>query len=300
MNNVEDQDRILHENPWIFRNSWLIVKPWDRETDPETLDFDHVPVWIQLWGLPPHCKTKAMGHHLGSLMGEVEASEIYEYPRKQIIIKIKVAINVHKPILSGIHVGNLTDGTCWIDYRYEKLPQICFKCGLIGHEANLCRKQALNTDTLAPLGPWIRSTQYGRRKMEEKDKKFYSNPSHSPNFGKYSPPIPASLIAQLVAIKLQNQVNQNNNQNQQKEEQYKQQSGHRDISQNTNQQLVLDRKAYQYGEINHISEKAGKTTIYDNHQVKRLKLAYDSQQDSRTTMDIQTLAGLKAKAGQKQ
>jgi hypothetical protein len=70
----EDQDHILMGNPWIFRNSWLVVKPWDRETDPRTMDFDHVSVWIQLWGLPTHCKTKAMGTHLGSLMGDVEAS----------------------------------------------------------------------------------------------------------------------------------------------------------------------------------------------------------------------------------
>jgi hypothetical protein len=25
MDRIEDQDRILHGNPWIFRNSWLIV-----------------------------------------------------------------------------------------------------------------------------------------------------------------------------------------------------------------------------------------------------------------------------------
>jgi hypothetical protein len=91
MENVSDQDRILQGNPWIFRNSWLIVKPWNRETDPRTIDFDHAPVWIQLWGLPPHCKTKAMGQHLGSLLGEVEAFEIYEYPGKKMTLPQKRA-----------------------------------------------------------------------------------------------------------------------------------------------------------------------------------------------------------------
>jgi hypothetical protein len=182
MDNEVDQERILKGNPWIFRNSWLIVKPWDRETDPRILDFDHAPIWIQFWGLPPHCKTKAMGQHLGSLMGEVEASEIYEYPGKKMIIKVKVAINVHQPIPSGIHVGNPTDGTYWVDFRYERLPHMCFNCGFVGHADTLCRNRAPEADTLAPLGPWIRSSQYGRRKMEDKDKKFYNNPSQSPNF----------------------------------------------------------------------------------------------------------------------
>jgi hypothetical protein len=83
MNNHIDQERILLVNPWIFRNSWLVVKPWDRETDPRTIDFDHVPVWIQLWGLPNHCKTKQMRESIGGLLGKVEASELYEYPGKK-------------------------------------------------------------------------------------------------------------------------------------------------------------------------------------------------------------------------
>ncbi|MCH84338.1 zinc CCHC-type-like protein [Trifolium medium] len=202
MNDIADQHRILQGNPWIFRNSWLVVKPWDREIDYHTMDFDHVPIWIQLWGLPPHCKTKQMGESISTLLGNVEAAKFYEYPKKEVIIKVKVGINIKNPILSGIHVGNPTDGTSLVDYRYEKLPQVCFKCGMIGHADKLCRNQALYLETLAPLGPWIRSTKYGKRKMEEKDRKFYSNPSHGKNFGHYSPPVPADLLEKLAAMKV--------------------------------------------------------------------------------------------------
>jgi hypothetical protein len=176
MNDLADRDRILYGNPWFFRNSWLVVKAWDRETEYHNLDFDHVPIWIQLWGLPTHCKTKQMGENIGALLGKVEASEFYEYPGKKIIVKIRVALNIHNPITSGIHVGNPTDGTSWIDFRYEKLPQACFNCGLIGHVDKLCRNPALNMETLAPLGPWIRSSQYGKRKLEEKEKNITATP----------------------------------------------------------------------------------------------------------------------------
>jgi hypothetical protein len=148
-------------------------------------------------------------------MGKVEASEFYEYPGKKVIIKIKVSLNVHKPITSGIHVGNPNDGSCWIDYRYEKLPLVCFKCGLLGHADKLCRNTPMTLGTLAPLGPWIRSTQYGKRKMEEKDRKYYSNPSHNPDFGKYSPPVPTSLLEKLAAMKLQTPTGSNQKQNNQ-------------------------------------------------------------------------------------
>jgi hypothetical protein len=174
LDSLADKDRILYGNPWIFRNSWLVVKPWERDRNYTASDFDHVPVWIQLWGLPTHCKTKQMGESIGALIGKVEASELYEYPGKQLIVKINVAINTKNHILSGIHVGNPTDSTNWIDYRYEKLPQVCFRCGMLGHADKLCSNPALELRTLAPLGPWIRSNQFGKRKMEEKDRMFYS------------------------------------------------------------------------------------------------------------------------------
>lgn len=203
MDNKLDHDRILLSNPWIFRNSWLVIKPWNRETNISNLDFDHVPIWIQLWGLPNYCKTKMMEESLGALLGNVESVEFYEYPGKNKIIKIKVAINLHEPIQTGIHVGNPIDGTTWIDFRYEKLPRICYKCGLIGHAENLCQNSPLVVDNATPLSPWVRSTQYGRKVMEAKDKKYYSNPSQAKGSGHFSPPAPESLIQQLAAMKLQ-------------------------------------------------------------------------------------------------
>jgi hypothetical protein len=216
-----------------------VVKPWDRETDVHSIDFDHVPIWIQLWGLPPHCKTKQMGESIGALMGKVEAAEYYEYPGKKVIIKIKVAINIHQPILSGIHVGNPIDGTCWVDYRYERLPQVCFNCGMIGHMDKLCRNQPLNIDTMAPIGPWIRSTQYGKRKMEDKDKKFHSNPSHGKNFGQYSPPVPSDLLEKLAALKVNHTTTKHSEQPQNSEN-----SPMEDVQ---TQQEARDKKAQRLG-----------------------------------------------------
>jgi hypothetical protein len=202
MDRIYDQERILLGNPWVFRNSWFIINAWDRQIAPSSMDFSHAPVWIQMWGLPTHCKTKDMGESLGKLLGKVESADLYEYPKKKVIIKVRVAINVSQPIQSGILIGNHRDGTHWIDYRYENLPQVCFKCGILGHEEKLCMNEAISMEGQAPLGPWIRSNQYGRRIREDKDKQFHSNPSQGKNFGHYSPPIPASMFEQMAAMKI--------------------------------------------------------------------------------------------------
>jgi hypothetical protein len=143
-----------------------------------------------------------MGESIGQLLGNVEAAEFYEYPGKKMIIKVKIGMNVYQPIQTGILIGNHKDGTTWIDFRYENLPQVCFKCGILGHGENLCQNKPQQMEGSAPLGPWIRSNQYGRRVMEEKDRKYHSNPSKSKTFGQFSPPIPASMLAQMQAMKI--------------------------------------------------------------------------------------------------
>jgi len=51
--------------------------------------------------------------------------------------------------------------------------------------------------------------------MEAKDKKYYSNPSHSKDFGHYSPPVPDSLLQQLGDMKIQQSSSMNSQQFQQ-------------------------------------------------------------------------------------
>jgi hypothetical protein len=70
-------------------------------------DFLHTAKFMVMGGIP------------GSLMGMVEAAEFYEYPDRNMIIKIKVNININNPMLAGIGVENPIDGR--IDYRYENL-----------------------------------------------------------------------------------------------------------------------------------------------------------------------------------
>jgi hypothetical protein len=88
MDDTMDREIILLGNPWIFRNSWLIIQPWDRNTDPSLLDFEHASMWIQLLGYPTHCKTKQIGISIGELLGTLETTYLNENPGKKHIIKM--------------------------------------------------------------------------------------------------------------------------------------------------------------------------------------------------------------------
>ncbi|MEX5533454.1 hypothetical protein, partial [Pseudomonas syringae] len=65
---------------------------------------------------------------------------LFELPDKKIIVKVLVELDVMKPLMQGIYTGNQKDGLFWVDFKYEKLPQFCYFCGIIGHSDQFCHK----------------------------------------------------------------------------------------------------------------------------------------------------------------
>jgi len=199
----KDISRVLKGEPWIIKNVWLKLYLWNISTIIQDLDFQHAPLWIQVWGLPLHCKTVAMGMQLGSQIGKVEEAAVYDHLDNAKIIKIKMQFDITKPVRASMYIGNDQDGINWVDFRYENLLLFCFKCGIIGHSLENCEdnNSGLPEGIVNPRGPWLRSTVYGKRIHEKKDKKFHSNPMKSVSGSQFSP-IPKAMLEQMANLKI--------------------------------------------------------------------------------------------------
>ncbi|MED6124601.1 hypothetical protein PIB30_060463, partial [Stylosanthes scabra] len=65
-----DMRRILKGDPWLFRNAWLMVRKWERTTNPEEMVFLSAELKMQIWNLPEHCKTITLGKKIAGKVGE--------------------------------------------------------------------------------------------------------------------------------------------------------------------------------------------------------------------------------------
>ncbi|KAJ1395943.1 Zinc finger, CCHC-type [Sesbania bispinosa] len=194
-----DVDRILRGNPWLFRNSWLNLRKWKRDLRLEEIDFGVVETRVQIWGLPPHCRTSKMGEKIGACLGPVKEAEVYENKERGQFVKVLVELNTTKPLLPGIPVGSKKDGITWVDFRYEKLPQFCYKCGEIGHEEDMCKHEveqgSVDESPEHELGPWIRATHFGR-KIGMRTKESNQNTNAKPK----KPSFPRELTDMLASL----------------------------------------------------------------------------------------------------
>lgn len=125
-----------------------------------------------------------MGKILGKAIGEVIECEVdSDGLGWGPFLRIKVWVDITKPLIQGSLISN-QGNPLWIAFKYKRLPNFYFKCGVIKHSILGCNKSPLsnkmhNMDQ-TQYGIWLRAplTKTGRKGSNiSLDKRSYSGSS---------------------------------------------------------------------------------------------------------------------------
>jgi hypothetical protein len=155
-----DKNWIMEGRPWSYDRRILVLNDFDGWTPPSQLDFSHSPIWVQVHDMPLLCMNKAMGTKIGDSLGKLldvdVAGDGAEWGR---CLRIRVIMDLLKPLDRG-RALNLDGKTTWVEFKYEKLPLFCFRCGCIVHGPRGCPvspPSRLNTEDSKKWGVWLRA-----------------------------------------------------------------------------------------------------------------------------------------------
>ncbi|MBA0613538.1 hypothetical protein Godav_013956, partial [Gossypium davidsonii] len=95
------------------------------------------PFWIKIGSCLPKFDKIDLLHAISVTFGGVIRSEINGN-----LCRLKINLDVQKPLRRGIFVSIDNFNKSWISFKYEKLPIFCFGCGRMGHNLKEC--QVLN------------------------------------------------------------------------------------------------------------------------------------------------------------
>lgn len=108
----------------------VILKPYDGLAKPSTVSLDTIKIWVQIHDVPP-----LYAHLVPSLVSKV-GEVLYVEPQSQDFAGnfhcVWIRINVNKALKNAVSM--IREGKRQI-YRikYEKLPEWCAVCGMMGH-----------------------------------------------------------------------------------------------------------------------------------------------------------------------
>nr|POE89719.1 uncharacterized protein CFP56_49491 [Quercus suber]POE89722.1 uncharacterized protein CFP56_49494 [Quercus suber] len=130
----EDYENILRKGPWFIGGHFLSIRPWEPNFHLATANVSSMAVWIRLNELLiEYYNAKAL-HQIGKSIGNVLRVDTHTATEtKGKFARLCVQIVVNKPLVTAILIGKFEQPVC-----YEGIQKLCFGCGRVGHQKNIC------------------------------------------------------------------------------------------------------------------------------------------------------------------
>lgn len=132
--------KALEEGPWNLSKELLVVTDLDESKALEELEFNFIPIWVQVSQLPLGMMNARTAEALGDEIGVFLEADTDEGDKAVgRFLRFKVKIDIRKPLMRGMTViADSNNVERWCPLAYEHLPDFCYVCGLLGHTDKLC------------------------------------------------------------------------------------------------------------------------------------------------------------------
>ncbi|KAK4844591.1 hypothetical protein QYF36_022078 [Acer negundo] len=141
----------------------------------ESVQFLWADFWVQIHQVLILCMTKKIGWFLGGMIGEVlDVDDGNSEEAGGKFMRVRVRLEIDKPLKRCLRIDILGDGVESVMLlRYERLPNHCFKCGMIDHSMQECLSSEQIPVINGVVNPlfiiWMRaSPPFNRHKYWEK------------------------------------------------------------------------------------------------------------------------------------
>lgn len=156
----EDMQWVLNGGPWSFDNVMVALTSVAAGEDPAKVNIWFLNIWIQLHNLPIGYMKESAGHQLGNFFGE-----FLEYDVKnntsiwRECMRIRIKLDVRKPIKRKKKITKKDGSEFVVNYKYERLGEFCFSCGMVTHTDRFCKTSgsARDGDSVKEWGSWLKA-----------------------------------------------------------------------------------------------------------------------------------------------
>ncbi|KAH9649425.1 CCHC-type domain-containing protein [Citrus sinensis] len=154
-----DKKRVMGGGPWHF--------------DGALMSFTLTLFWVHLRNMLITWMHRDMVQELGEFIGSVGEfiGSVEEGNCIGEIARLRISVDITKPLRKFLEVETEDEGSIPIPILYERLPDFCFCCGLIGHQHKECIEYKGQPKEDLPYDYWMKATtRFGKLKQNRRDK----------------------------------------------------------------------------------------------------------------------------------
>lgn len=159
-----DIKHILEDGQWAFEQNLLVLKRFDPKFSPFDVPLNMAEFWIQAHNLPRSFFTEKVVQAIGEFLGTYVRADKRNFEGSwKSFLRIRVLLDISKPLRRKMKMKKQGGDWFWVEFKYERLPNFCFICGIIGHTERFCHRlfEGADEETERPYGAWLRAS--GRR-----------------------------------------------------------------------------------------------------------------------------------------
>lgn len=135
------REQILDLSPWSVKGHYLNLRIKNASMSMDEVQVDILEIWIQVHGLSLDVYNEANARHIGSSVGRFLAAEPNHVAKSRDYLRIRVEINVVVPLPVGFTWTNDKGQGKWATFKFERLSDLCYDCGCLGHTSQACDKE---------------------------------------------------------------------------------------------------------------------------------------------------------------
>nr|CCA66039.1 hypothetical protein [Beta vulgaris subsp. vulgaris] len=164
----KDKAKILDGRPWLFDQKLLVIDEILGDTQPSDVVLETSPFWVRIYNLPFNCRSDTEVRAIAGGLGPVLEVDIDDFGLER-FCRVKVELNIFKPLRRRQRIRRKDGAVASIDYKYERLPHFCFRCGVLGHGDKDCNAEVPEEwEKEMGWGQWLKASPYkGRGKHKE-------------------------------------------------------------------------------------------------------------------------------------
>ena len=171
---VGTRKKVLDMCPWSYEKQLVLLQEFNGKLTLKEVEIRWAPFWVQIFNLPLNCRTKEIGLAIGTKLGEVLEIDVQESGVQWgTCLRVKVRLDVTKRLIRGKKITVEGGESRWVNFKYERLPNFCYRCGLLNHALKECPENGAekkNTEgEMLQYGTWMRG-DFMRRYAQEQNK----------------------------------------------------------------------------------------------------------------------------------